>query len=199
MDGDTQALDLWMLRALRQPHDPSTPIGPDWVKFALLDLTALGGKTVLGLMVVAVAGFLFLQRLHRTMALVLVTSISGFAVSQGMKLLFMRPRPADVPHLREVVSSSFPSGHAMDSAIIYLTLGAMLMRVTDSRLTKVYVLVTAIGLTFLVGASRVALGVHYPTDVLGGWIFGFLWASICLLAARRLEAGGRERVRKTPG
>ena len=75
----------------------------------------------------------------------------------------------------------------MESAIIYLTLGAMLMRVAERRLTKIYVLGIAGMLTFLVGISRVFLGVHYPSDVIGGWIIGFVWASICWLAAQRFE------------
>jgi undecaprenyl-diphosphatase len=75
----------------------------------------------------------------------------------------------------------------MESAIIYLTLGAMLMRVAERRLTKVFILSVAGLLTFLVGISRVFLGVHYPSDVIGGWIIGFVWASICWLAAQQLE------------
>lgn len=188
MDGDTQGLDAAILRALRSKEDPSRPIGPSWVEPMLLDLTSLGSPTVLGLVVLAVAGFLVLQARYRTTAVVLITSGSGAVVSRAMKHLFLRPRPTLVPHLREVVSSSFPSGHAMDSAVIYLTLAAMLMRVAENRLTKAYCLTVGFGLTLLVGASRVFLGVHYPTDVLGGWMFGFLWASVCWLIAQRFEA-----------
>jgi len=188
-EGDTQALDVSILRALRSAHDVSQPIGPDWMKFALLDLTALGSRTVLVLVVLAVAGFLLLQGAYRTMVTVILTSASGLFASSLLKSAFLRPRPSIVPHLREVTASSFPSGHAMDSAIVYLTLAALLMRIVKGRLTKAYCLAIAIAATFLVGTSRVFLGVHYPTDVLGGWIFGFIWASLCTLAARRFEIG----------
>ena len=188
MEGDTQALDVRILRALRRADDPAKPVGPDWLEFAMLDLTGLGGPTVLGLVVCAVVGFLCLQARYRTALVIVVTSVSGELVNSAMKHAFMRPRPTVVPHLREAVSTSFPSGHAMDSALIYLTLGAMLMRVAERRLTKLYCLGVALILTLLVGVSRVYIGVHYPTDVVAGWILGFVWASLCWLAAERFEA-----------
>lgn len=187
LEGDTQTLDTKILVALRNAADPSKTIGPTWVEFAMMDLTALGGPTVLGLVVFAVVGFLALQTRYRTALVVLFTAATGEIANYAMKSAFMRPRPTIVPHLRDVVSTSFPSGHAMESAIIYLTLGAMLMRVAERRLTKVYVLAMAGVLTFLVGISRVFLGVHYPSDVIGGWIIGFVWASICWLAAQQFE------------
>ena len=112
---------------------------------------------------------------------------TGEITNWAFKNMFMRPRPTVVPHLREVLSSSFPSGHAMESAIIYLTLGAMVMRLVEGRLTKIYCMSLAIIVTVLVGISRVFLGVHYPTDVLAGWMFGFLWASFCWLVSQHFE------------
>jgi undecaprenyl-diphosphatase len=187
-EGDTKALDTRILQALRSPTDPSTPIGPAWVEGMMLDLTALGGPTVLGLVTFAVVGFLLLQGRYRTASVVAFASISGTLANALLKQIFARPRPTVVPHLRDVVSSSFPSGHAMESAIVYLTLGAMLMHIADGRATKLYILGMAVLLTLLVGISRVYLGVHYPTDVIGGWIIGFAWASLCWLAAQWLEA-----------
>ena len=187
MEGDTKTLDMRILVALRKSDDPSRPIGPDWVQNSLMDLTAIGGPTVLGLVVVSVAGFLLLQGRYHTAIVVLATAASGEIANYAMKNLFLRPRPDVVPHLRDVTSSSFPSGHAMESAIIYLTLGAMLMRVAERRVTKMYCIGIAIVLTLLVGISRVYLGVHYPTDVIAGWMFGFFWASLCWMVAKRFE------------
>jgi len=188
IEGDTLAFDTKILRALRNPADPSKPIGPAWTESALIDLTSLGGSVVLGLFVAAVAGFLLLQGRHRTALAVMITSASGELVGAILKHAFNRPRPTIVPQLRQVFSTSFPSGHAMESAIVYLTLGAMLMRVADSRVTKAYCLAVAMLLTVIVGVSRVWLGVHYPTDVIGGWMIGLVWASICWLATERVEA-----------
>jgi len=194
-EGDTLAFDTKILRALRSPVDPGRPIGPPWVENVLLDLTAVGGSTVLWLMVTAVVGFMLLQTRYRTALFVLLTALSGELLNAGMKALFNRPRPSIVPHLRDAFSTSFPSGHAMESAIVYLTLGAILMRVAETRLTKIYILALAILLTFLVGVSRVYLGVHYPTDVIGGWIVGFMWASVCWLASQRFETIDEEKAK----
>ena len=188
MDGDTRALDTRILRAFREANDPAAPIGPAWLETAFVDVTALGGATVIWLVVMSVIGFLCLQARYRTAMMVGVAAGSGEILNQLLKLLFMRPRPSVVPHLRDVSTASFPSGHAMESAIVYLTLGVMLMRVAEGRITKIYCLGVAILVTFLVGSSRVFLGVHYPTDVLGGWILGFLWASVWWFAERHFEA-----------
>jgi undecaprenyl-diphosphatase len=187
MEGDTRALDTRILLSLRRADDLSRPVGPAWIEPALLDLTAIGGTTVLGLVVFSVTGFLLLQQRYRTALFVLTTAVSGDAMNWIIKGYFARPRPTLVPHLRDVISTSFPSGHAMESAIIYLTLGAILMRITERRLTKIYCMALATIVTLLVGISRVYLGVHYPTDVIGGWMFGFLWASLCWLVERRFE------------
>jgi len=186
-EGDTLAFDTRILQALRDPADPSQPRGPAWIENVLLDLTALGGSTVLVLVVAAVVGFLLLQTRYRSALFVAVTAASGELLNAAMKYVFNRPRPSIVPQLRAVFSTSFPSGHAMESAIVYLTLGAILMRAADNRLTKLYILGIAMLLTALVGISRVYLGVHYPTDVIGGWIIGFVWASICWLVAQQFE------------
>lgn len=187
MEGDTLAFDTRILRALRSPDNPAKPIGPAWVENVLLDLTALGGSTILTLVVGAIVGFLVLQGRRRTALFIGITAASGEVLNAVMKRAFSRPRPSIVPHLRDAVSSSFPSGHAMESAIIYLTLGAMLMRIADGQVTKIYCFSMALLLTFLVGASRVYLGVHYPTDVIGGWAIGMFWASVCWLVERRLD------------
>lgn len=187
MEGDTQAFDAGIVRSLRDAADPSRPIGPPWMENVLLDVTALGSPVVLGLIVAIIAGYLVLQARYLTAIIVLATSITGEVLNESLKLLFERPRPTIVPHLRTVVTASFPSGHAMESAIIYLTLGALLTRVVEGRLTKIYCMAIAIFLTFIVGVSRVFLGVHYPTDVLGGWMLGFLWAAVTFLVTHRFD------------
>src|SRR5205085_9940078 len=103
---------------------------------------------------------------------------------------FDRPRPSVVPHLSHVMTSSFPSGHSLLSAVVYLTLGSLLARLVGPPRLKLYFLGVAVLLSFLVGLSRVYLGVHYPTDVLAGWAAGLTWAVLCWLLARYLQHRG---------
>ena len=189
--GATQRFDESVVRALRKTEDPSQPIGPAWLAEAGRDVTALGGFTVLTLLIAAVVGFLWLIRDYRSLGLVLITTLSGVAVSLLLKSLYDRPRPNIVPHLSQVYSTSFPSGHSMLAATVFLTLGAVLAESVDSRLLKAYFMLVAVFLTFLVGARRVVLGVHYTTDVLGGWTAGLAWALVCGLIARLLHRPGQ--------
>lgn len=187
IEGDTRDFDEQVVRALRRADDPAVPIGPWWVRAGALDITALGSPTVLGLVVIAVTGYLFIHGLYRTGAFVFAASSGGWLLNWALKQAFERPRPDVVPHLREVMSSSFPSGHALTSAAVYLTLGTLLMRLAQGRLAKVYCITVAMLATLLVGSSRVFLGVHYPTDVLAGWLIGMTWALLCWMAERALE------------
>ena len=197
LEGDTLDFDKRMLSALRKADNPSQPIGPAWLELAAFDLTALGGPTVLGLTVAAVVGYLLLMGLYRHAAFVLVASAGGWLLNGFLKEFFARPRPQVVPHLREVMSLSFPSGHALTSAAVFLTLGALLMRVAERRLVKFYIMAVAILATLLVGSTRVYLGVHYPTDVLAGWLIGVSWALFCWLLERSLErTAGLKRERQ---
>jgi undecaprenyl-diphosphatase len=188
--GQTMGFDQWTVRAMRRPDNPSEPIGPPWLTHVARDVTALGGATVLTLVVTAVVGFLWLRRLYGAMWLVVAATLGGLMVSTGLKLWFERPRPDIVPHLSFTYSSSFPSGHSLLSATVFLTLGALLGRIVQEFRLKAYFLLTALLLTFLVGLSRVYLGVHWPTDVLAGWCAGLAWATLCWLVARFLQHRG---------
>jgi undecaprenyl-diphosphatase len=165
--------------ALRESHDLNDPLGPAWVEQAALDVTSLGGTTVLVLLTLAAVGFMLLIRKWGAAIFVVVSILGGTLLSSFLKTWFDRPRPDLVPHAVEVTSASFPSGHAMLAMTTYLTLGAVLAEVEERRRIKVYILTWAVLLALLVGASRVYLGVHWPTDVLAGWCIGSAWALLC--------------------
>ncbi len=190
MEGETHALDERILLALRVPGDLSQPIGPPWMAEAMRDLTALGGTTVLSLMTLAVVVFLLMVRKRHTAFMVLASIAGGALLSTALKWGFSRPRPELVPHGMAVYSESFPSGHSMMSAVVYLTLGALLARTQARRRVKAYLFGLAIALTVVVGISRLFLGVHWPTDVLGGWTLGAGWAALCWLVMLYLQSRG---------
>jgi undecaprenyl-diphosphatase len=187
----TLHLDERILMAMRVPGDPQQPIGPAWVGEVFRDFTGLGGVGVLGLVALAALGYLWLRRRRRAALYVLLAIGGGLLGSLALKAGFHRPRPDLISHGSLVTTASFPSGHSMLSAIVYLTAGAMLALVHERRAERIYLIGCALVVTILVGLSRVYLGVHWPTDVLAGWAGGAAWAAFCWVIAKRLELHGR--------
>ena len=190
-EGETMALDRWVMLALRHPDHLDVPAGPAWLLFAMRDVTAIGGTTGLTLLTLVITGFLLFARKFATAGFIVASITGGAILSVALKAIFVRARPDLVPHLVVVDTSSFPSGHAMNSAIVFLTLGALLTRTQKDRAVRVYLIAVSILLTLLVGISRVYLGVHWPTDVIAGWIVGAAWATLCLTVARLLQERNR--------
>jgi undecaprenyl-diphosphatase len=186
-EGDTATFDRTILLALRDPANHLQPIGPDWLRTVALDITALGGPVVLSLVTATIAGFLLVIRRPGAATLVGASIIGGMLLSTWLKDSFDRPRPELVPHIVVATSASFPSGHAMLSAVTYLTLAGLLMRIQSGWPAKAYVLSMAVLLTVSIGASRVYLGVHWPTDVVAGWCVGAGWALLCWLLSVTLQ------------
>lgn len=185
LDGETQAFDEYVLRALRRADDPDRLIGPAWGERVALDLTTLGGPPVIVLGVVLTLGYLFAARRRVAAFTVLASSIGAFALEATLKGLYDRARPVVVPPLAHASSASFPSGHATLAAGVYLTVAALLARESSSPRARRYVMFAGVTVTLLVGLTRVVLGVHYPSDVLAGWALGSAWALLCASAARR--------------
>lgn len=169
LEGETRGIDEAVLLWLRQGGDTSLPIGPAWLGHAMRDITSLGGITVLTLVTAGTVIYLLLARQRGTALLLLVSVAGGWLASTALKLGVARPRPDIVAHLTDVRDFSFPSGHAMLSAVTYLTLAAMLSQTQDRRSLRLYTLSLAVFLALIIGLSRIYLGVHYPTDVLAGW------------------------------
>lgn len=198
-EGSTLPADRAILLALRVRGDPADPLGPRWFEEAMRDVTALGGHVVLALVTLAVAAYLLLAGKRGAALLALVAVGGGALLSAGLKEFVDRPRPDLVPHGVAVYTRSFPSGHAMLSAVTYLTLGALVARFSRLRRQKAFALGLAVALTLAVGVSRVYLGVHWPTDVLAGWCGGGAWAALCWFAALQLQARGQvERAGTAP-
>jgi len=194
-EGDTKVVDQRILSAMRLADDPAVPIGPDWLATSARDITALGDMAVLSLLIVFTGLFLVLEHRWRAALFIVLATVTGRLMSSGLKLLFSRDRPELVPHLTEVSTASFPSGHSTMAAVVFLTLGLLLTRISTQKRTRIFILCVALLLTALVGCTRVYLGVHYPTDVLAGWLVGLSWALLCwavfrLLQMQRIITGG---------
>lgn len=187
VEGDTMAFDRLIMAGLRNPIDHSVPLGPRWLQTAMLDITAIGGVAVLTLLTMIVAGFLAVLRKARLSVFVIAAVSTGAIVSTLLKSIFDRPRPDLVSHLVDVNTTSFPSGHAMNSAVVYLTLGALLARTHLERKTRIYILMIAVALTLTIGFSRIYLGVHWPSDVIAGWAVGAFWAALCSVVMQLLQ------------
>ncbi|KQP50245.1 phosphoesterase [Methylobacterium sp. Leaf399] len=189
-EGSTAALDRKVLLALRNPLDPSDPLGPRWLEETMRDITGLGSIFTIVFVTVSIVVYLALTGRRRIAAFLVAAIGGGEIASTVLKLFYQRPRPDLVPHGMEVFTASFPSGHAMMSAIAYLTLAGLLARVETQRSIKVLILTLGVTMTLLVGFSRVYLGVHWPSDVVAGWCMGAAWAALCWFLALLLQRKG---------
>jgi undecaprenyl-diphosphatase len=187
VEGSTQRIDDAVVIWFRQPDDRAQPIGPSWLREAMIDGTALGSPLVIGLVVAGTLGYLFVAGRGRLAWIVGGVVLLGGLFNLGAKYVIARDRPSVVPHLREVTTPSFPSGHSMMSAIVFMSVGILLARTMPKRALRAYCLGWGLAIPLLVGVSRVYLGVHYPTDVLAGWTAGFAWALFSWLLARWLD------------
>jgi undecaprenyl-diphosphatase len=187
MEQKTRHFDESILLALREPGNTADPIGSPRVEEMARDLTALGGFTILtGVTLVAAGVALFAGRPRLTVlgvASIVIGSVSMSLLKKG----YDRPRPDLVEHGTLVHNASFPSGHSMMSAMVWLTLGILLARTQPRKRVRVFIVSISVLITLLVGISRVYLGVHWPTDVFAGWMLGGAWAVLFWLVAMKVD------------
>ena len=190
-DGETRSFDEAVLLAFREGGERDDPLGPAWVEELARDVTGLGSTVVLTFATLAATGFFLLRRKWHLAIYVAAAVASGSVASLLLKSGFDRPRPDLVAHGQYVYTASFPSGHSMLSAVAFLTLGALIAGAQKGRAMQLYVLGLSALLALAVGVSRVYLGVHWPTDVLGGWAAGTGWALLCWAVSRQLRSRGQ--------
>lgn len=182
--GATLALDDSVLNWMAAHQSPMATT-------VALEVTSLGTATVVIMMMVVAGMFLALDDHRRSAILLVVATVGGLALNLLLKLHYHRPRPHIFPWQTHVVSSSFPSGHAMNAVIVYGTIAYLAARLTRRKSIRAITQILAIVVIVAICTSRVYLGVHYPSDVLGGTIIGAAWATFCMAA---LEAVQRIRV-----
>lgn len=184
------SLDQLVIRSMRQPQQPDRMIGPTALEEAMRDFTALGGYAILVTATVSFAIFARVELGRGMFRFFLLTIVSGFISGVVAKELVKRERPSLVPHLSHVSgSTSFPSSHAMMSVVVFVTIGLLLAQLSRSQALRHLLVGLPFGVSVLVGASRVCMGVHYPTDVLGGWTFGLLWIWVAFSVRGRFLSG----------
>lgn len=188
-EGETQAFDRAILLGFR--HTPDDPIGSLGFQAAVINLSALGSVAVTTVVTLIAIGYLVLANRRRLAALVAVCALGAAAWMWLLKTLYGRTRPTVVTQLDPLSSLSFPSGHSMISAALYLTLAVLIARTLPERRLRIFVVATGAALAVLVGLSRIYIGVHYPTDVVAGWAVGVAWALACGLLARWLGGKGK--------
>ncbi len=195
--GQTLYLDDLLLTSLRSPTHPDVPLGSAIALGAARDITALGDVTVLTVVTVVTLGYCLMTRYYTAFFMVFVAVNTGDVLMVALKDIFKRQRPDIVPHLVNAAYTSFPSGHAMMSAIVYLTIGAILARIEPRKSVKIYLLTVFSFLPLVIGMSRVYLGVHYPSDVIAGWLAGVGWgtlsAAIVLKVSQTLKSKAHEQ------
>jgi undecaprenyl-diphosphatase len=193
-EGDTYTVDEAILLSMRNPANLDDPFGPLWLEEMARDYTALGGIGIVALVSGVTCLYMALSRRWTMLWLILSVVLGSLFLNLLLKAGFDRPRPDLVPRGMEVYHASFPSGHAMTAASVYLTLGALLARIQKYRFQAALIMGTAILVTVLVGLSRVYLAVHWPSDVVAGWVAGAIWAASCSLVAWKLRQHHQRRV-----
>lgn len=185
-EGETQSFDESVIRWMGAHHSAT-------LDAIMVEVTALGTGTVV-LMIVVVAGLFLTLTQHKYSAILLVVAAGGGLVLNGvLKLGFNRPRPTIFVPAVEAVSSSFPSGHAMSSAIVYGTVAYLAARLHRRRWARWLMMTFAFVVIVLISFSRMYLGVHYPSDVVAGVVIGLAWAGFCMATLEAIQRFARYR------
>lgn len=148
-------------------------------------LSWLGRGVVLMPLTLVAAVYLYFHRRIRA-ALLLITVLGGRLLVELQKLIIGRDRPGVDEHLEAVRSLSFPSGHSANAMITFMAIALLVPVKQRNRAISAGL---GLALALQAGWSRVALGVHWPSDVIGGWAFGIFWIALCMrLASARPES-----------
>lgn len=178
VSGRSFSLDTTLIMLFRNADNPAVPMGPAWFQEAVRDMTALGSFVGLFFMALTATLALWLCS-YRHLAIGLVVSlVAAFLASTALKIAVARPRPDIVEHAALTFTASFPSGHAFLSAATLLTIASFVGLASRRADIARFCIVMAVIVAGLIGLSRIYLGVHWPTDVLGGWCLGIAWSSV---------------------
>ena len=195
MEGATQSIDEFGLRWINSHQSEA-------LDHVMMELTSLGNFAVLLVMLLVVSAFLWLSN-HKLSVVLLGLGVGGgYLANNVLKLAFDRDRPSVFEPVADVVTSSFPSGHAMVSTIAYLSVAYLVGRLEPKPAMRRITWTLAVVIIILVAISRMYLGVHYPSDVIGGIIAGVAWLGFVVAGMHAVQffskrtKGGRKAVRE---
>jgi undecaprenyl-diphosphatase len=184
--GRTQAFDEAVLRWL---HAHQTPM----LTALMTEITPLGTGIVVLTIIGVTTAFLWHTKHKHSARLLLASTGGAILLNNALKLMFDRPRPSVFEWQTHAASSSFPSGHAMSATVVYGTVGYLLARLQKHAWSRAITLVVSVLMILLICVTRLYLGVHYPSDVLGGIIVGLAWAAFCMATLEASLALARRR------
>jgi undecaprenyl-diphosphatase len=188
-EGYTQPFDESVLRWMERHQTP-------WLEALMIEVTMLGTWIVV-LSIVSVAGlFLWLTRHRYSAMLLLIATAGGIGLNSILKIGFSRPRPQVFEWGTHVSTSSFPSGHAMSSTVVFITVAYLAARLQKTRVARLATLVVAGLIVALICFSRMYLGVHYPSDVTAGVIVGLAWAAFCMATLEAIQRFGKRNAKQ---
>lgn len=174
--GGTSGIDKSLLLSFALRNGSSSDIAITVTKW----VSWVGNGSQLSWITLGLAGWLIWDRRYgAALAMIVIPPLSGATCSM-LKEAFARARPDLVPALDQVTDLSFPSGHAAGAMAVFLT-AALLIPGDRPRIA----IAAALGCAAAIGITRVLLGVHFPSDVIGGWMWGAGMAMICLALAER--------------
>lgn len=162
-----------------------------WLTVIALDLTALGSMTIVALVSAVTFCVLLLLRDKRRALQLLLASLGAGVLTQATKHIVERQRPEELPHLISASGFSYPSGHSLAAAALYMTISILALRHFRTAASQSVILAMALSIIVLVGTSRIYLGVHLPSDVAGGMALGLGWALLltgCFALTNRRES-----------
>jgi len=188
-EGYTQAFDEAVLRWMERHQT-------EWLERLMVEVTMLGTWIVVLSIVSVAALFLWLTRHQYSAMLLLLATAGGIGLNNILKLGFARPRPQVFEWGTHVSSSSFPSGHAMSSTVVYFTVAYLAARLQKTHLARVATLAVAAVIVAAICFSRLYLGVHYPSDVVAGVLIGLAWAAFCMATLEAIQRFGKRNARQ---
>jgi undecaprenyl-diphosphatase len=195
--GHAERLDALGLLFWRTAPDLN-PAGPPLLLEMVRDVTALGGVLLRNLITIGAVMALLFLRLRREAIVLALTVAGGWGVNTLLKHAAGRDRPEIVPHLMAAGGDSFPSGHSFNSAVVFLAVALAFATLSRRQSVRATVIGAALAVSLAVAWSRVWLGVHFPTDVIAGWLGGAGWAFLaCALLQRPAQFASEAATRTT--